>query len=232
MQPHQKRYMVIFSIWDDKETKTDFSEFDKEESWKEEVMLLNNFYQDTPRPQMKQTEDSRRWNKKYKTVFEDGAKYWGYCVLDFEKEQILKWGNDGIYLKKEDYQSSQRICFIHAGSVVKGNEIVGSVFSRKTDQRVVRDLFFRPEDFPKGYSWDDGEYDGWLQFKWGDGKNAIGLPQQKPQQKRKKYAKHNPVGIDDDVLQDLLMADEADIIEDEYAAREERDTKLRLADRW
>lgn len=231
MQPHSKRYMVVFSIWDDKEAKTDFSEFDREESWKEEVVLIQNFYGNTPRPQLQQTKDSRRYSKKYETVYDDGAKYWGYCVLDFEKEQILKWGNDGVYLRIEDYPN-QRICFVHSACIVEKNTITAAVFSRKTDQRVVRDLFFRPEDFPKSYTWDDGEYDGWLQFRWGDGKNAIGLPQQKSEPKRKKYAKHHPVGIDDDVQQDLLLSDETDVIEDEYAALKERETKLRLADRW
>lgn len=36
------------------------------------------------------------------------------------------------------------------------------------------DFFFRgPNEVPPDYKWDDGEYDGWLQFRWGDGKNAI-----------------------------------------------------------
>lgn len=26
---------------------------------------------------------------------------------------------------------------------------------------------------------DEGEYDGWLQFRWGDGKNAIGYKEKK-----------------------------------------------------
>jgi len=28
-------------------------------------------------------------------------------------------------------------------------------------------------EIPKNYKWDDGEYRGWLQYRWGDGKNAI-----------------------------------------------------------
>ena len=36
------------------------------------------------------------------------------------------------------------------------------------------DFFFRgPDEVPKDYKWDEGEYKGWLQFRWGDGKNAI-----------------------------------------------------------
>ena len=36
------------------------------------------------------------------------------------------------------------------------------------------DFFFRgPSEIPPDYKWDEGEYEGWLQFRWGDGKNAI-----------------------------------------------------------
>ena len=36
------------------------------------------------------------------------------------------------------------------------------------------DFFFRgPSEIPENYKWDTGEYEGWLQFRWGDGKNAI-----------------------------------------------------------
>lgn len=38
----------------------------------------------------------------------------------------------------------------------------------------MKDIFFRKEnEIPKDYKWDIGEYEGWLQFRWGDGKNAI-----------------------------------------------------------
>lgn len=36
------------------------------------------------------------------------------------------------------------------------------------------DFFFRgPGEVPEDYKWDDGEYEGWLQYRWGDGKNAL-----------------------------------------------------------
>jgi hypothetical protein len=28
-------------------------------------------------------------------------------------------------------------------------------------------------EIPSGYKWDDGEYEGWLQFRWGNGKNSV-----------------------------------------------------------
>jgi hypothetical protein len=37
------------------------------------------------------------------------------------------------------------------------------------------DRFFRdPTEIPDDYAWDDPEeYDGWLQYRWGDGKNSL-----------------------------------------------------------
>jgi hypothetical protein len=45
---------------------------------------------------------------------------------------------------------------------------------KKTNRLYIKDYVFRGEnEIPKSYHWDDGEYEGWLQFRWGDGKNAI-----------------------------------------------------------
>jgi hypothetical protein len=42
------------------------------------------------------------------------------------------------------------------------------------------DFFFRgPSEVPEDYKWDEGEYVGWLQFRWGDGLNAIQKDEQK-----------------------------------------------------
>lgn len=36
------------------------------------------------------------------------------------------------------------------------------------------DFFFRsPGEIPEDYKWDVGEYEGWLQYRWGDGLNKI-----------------------------------------------------------
>ena len=52
-------------------------------------------------------------------------------------------------------------------------EHLGS-FDKKTNRLYIKDYVFRGEnEIPKNYHWDDGEYEGWLQFRWGDGKNAI-----------------------------------------------------------
>ena len=73
-------------------------------------------------------------------------KEWGYVMLDFQKEAILGWNKKGK---------------IHR-------------CSKNTNKLELKDIFFRKDDeIPKNYKWDDGEYRGWLQYRWGDGKNAI-----------------------------------------------------------
>lgn len=91
-----------------------------------------------------------------KDLFGD-EKIWGYAAVDFESEKILKYGGRGLY---------------------NINNKHFSILAQK-------DYFFRGEDeVPKNYKWDDGEYDGWLQFRWGDGKNAINYVE-RPKSKKK-----------------------------------------------
>ena len=53
------------------------------------------------------------------------------------------------------------------------------------------DNLFRGEDeIPKGYIFDNGEYEGWLQYRWGDGKNAVNCKEPSCKPKKKKYGKH------------------------------------------
>lgn len=92
------------------------------------------------------------------------------------------------------------------------------------------DLFFRTEeDVPIDYIWDAGEYEGWLQFKWGDGKNAVGYV--KPEK---------PTIIEDNNSDDNF--DENDVF-DEYIDRNEEiaitledqlheETMKRLRNKW
>lgn len=73
-------------------------------------------------------------------------KSWGYVMLDFKNEKILGWG------------PTKRIHDVY----------------KTTNILKLKDTFFRGEDeVPKDYKWKNGEYEGWLQYRWGDGKNAI-----------------------------------------------------------
>ena len=43
----------------------------------------------------------------------------------------------------------------------------------KKDLKLLDTLFRKPGEIPEDYKWDNGEYEGWLQFRWGNGLNAI-----------------------------------------------------------
>lgn len=58
--------------------------------------------------------------------------------------------------------------------VVDGNKIVPITGFTWGNRLGELDFFFRgPSEIPPNYEWDEGEFQGWLQFRWGDGKNAI-----------------------------------------------------------
>lgn len=81
---------------------------------------------------------------KYWARWNEGERLWGYLWGDRETRK-LTWG--GYKLKE---------------------------YNPGSDKRLLLDKLFRTtDDVPNGYKWDDGEYEGWLQFKWGDGKNAV-----------------------------------------------------------
>ena len=74
-----------------------------------------------------------------------GEAFWGYLVADCETEKIIKWGHDCL-----------------------------RVYNKESDIRRIKDWIFRKDDeIPKDYKWSNGEYEGWLQYRWGDGLNAI-----------------------------------------------------------
>lgn len=108
--------------------------------------------------------------------------YIGYVVLDFLKEKVLKWG-------KEE-------------KLYKIGKINGS--------EMVKDFFFRRDDeIPKDYKWDDGEYEGWLRFRWGDGKNAVGYKKNKPKAKIEVSDIQNiPIEIDEQEVFDKQIEKE------------------------
>lgn len=88
----------------------------------------------------------------------------GFVVLDFLKEKILQWGK------------SERIW----------------KFSKRMKPLELKDNFFRKDDeIPKDYKWDSGEYEGWLQYRWGDGKNAVGYKEVKKYNASKKCSVDN-----------------------------------------
>ena len=168
-----KRYVVIFNTFRDHLETRDITEFNTEEEALEEARLINIYYQDTPKPYREQTEDSYHWNKKYKWVYPSPeSRWWGYLVLDMGTSKLLKVGGSGMY-----------ISYLHT-------------LGKKEFDLQWTDRFFRePDEIPDDYNWDDPEeYDGWLQYRWGDGKNS--LTYQEPP-KPKEEARHGDLEWDE-----------------------------------
>ena len=159
-----KRYVLIFNKWQDYVNDClSVSEYDTLDEVKEEISLINKFYHDTPRPKFVTTKYSR-YRKKRDVQFEENTFFWGFIVLDFEKCKCIEVGHDGICIGSKSNNINR----------VKNFSLANA------------DYFFRKDDeIPQDYKWDDGEYEGWLQFRWGDGKNAIGYVEPEVQKKER-----------------------------------------------
>ena len=147
-----KRYVVIFNTFRDHLETRDITEYDTESEALEEAKLLNIYYQDTPKPQREQTEESHHWHKQYRWIYpEPSARWWGYLVLDMTGAELLKVGGAGLY-----------IAYLRT-------------LTKKEFDLTWTDRFFRePTEIPEEYPWDDPEeYEGWLRYRWGDGKNSL-----------------------------------------------------------
>lgn len=154
-----KRYVLIFNKWQiTPRTNLSISEFDSKEEVAEEISLLNKFYHDTPRPEKIKDKAWRSWDKRYTYSYKNGGWWWGYIVLDFKDEKCLEIGHDGF----------------------------GSYKRMKDFDLYAKDYFFRKNDeIPIDYNFDEGEYEGWIQFRWGDGKNAIGYVEPEVEKKER-----------------------------------------------
>jgi hypothetical protein len=184
MKKHTKRFMVIFSMWGKSLSAKDMrglfnlkeytyseAEFDTESEWKEEVELIEDVYADTPRPYKVEKEGSKYHEKTWE--FEINSRFWGYLVLDFDKERVIKLGGDGIY-------KYHKYCIRSWGS-------------EPVSLRMLDELFRGEDEIPKDYVFDTGEYEGWLQYRWGDGKNAITRENKKVRTKKVVKGKHAPL---------------------------------------
>lgn len=145
---HSKRYAVIFNKWSIYKNIQSITEFDTMKEVDDEVKLIEEIYSDTPRPKY-------RWGRKYSksTIVSDyywSAPYikeafWGYLIVDFKDEKLIRWGHDEL-----------------------------RIYKKNTDIRRLKDWLFRGEsEVPKDYKWKNGEYEGWLQYRWGNGLNDI-----------------------------------------------------------
>lgn len=193
-------YVVIFNLWDNKLIQQ-INDYATLEEALEEAKLINIYYADTPKPiRLKdhyQSWSSRSCNKPIYS-YSNGGKFWGFIVLDYNKNEIVKIGHDGL----------------------KG-------FGKKITLNM-KDYFLRnANEIPENYQFDIGEYDGWLQYRWGDGKNAVNYVEPK---------KKNTIGFDFETgdLSSFPVPDNynAEFIESKFEDLLSKETKQRLLDRW
>ena len=171
------KYCVIFNTWRDIPESFSCTEYDTLNEALEEAKEINKLYANTPKPIKVYDKNGKYhkginwWNKQYNWDFSDGRYFWGYAVLDMINCKFIKVAN-GL------------------------NNKVFSMSSKPELRHI--DLFFRGEDeIPQDYKWDTrGEYLGWLQFRWGDRKNAISYVEE-AKQKRTNKQKTIIVGWED-----------------------------------
>lgn len=180
-----KRY-VVYSFtwhWEDERNANDYpvvtndyAEFDDLVEVSEHLDLIEGIYKDVEKPILIKEHALNKHNgsiiykgkhgypysvdqhyEDYKKIpahyeCENGKKhFWGYMVIDYHKEDFIKMGGDR-HPEFYDYKRRLEIydCIFRIGNTL-----------RKTDP------------IPKDYEWDKGEYEGWLQYRWGNGLNAI-----------------------------------------------------------
>lgn len=161
MFTHKKRYMVITKTWNfdnEKHGKSNYrmqptvsyDEYDTIDEVNEHIDMVKELYHDVPSPTGIKETISKHFGT-YENIPE-GSYFWGYVAIDFETETIVSVGGQGdpAYNKNDLLKDSY-------------------------DRQRYYDMHFRKNDeVPSDYKWDNGEYEGWLQFRWGDHKNAIG----------------------------------------------------------
>ena len=79
-------------------------------------------------------------------VYDENHFWWGYVLMDFEEEKCVRYG----------------------GLSIKG-------YLNPTKSLALKNKYFLKDgEIPKDYVWDGNEeYEGWLQYRWGNGENAI-----------------------------------------------------------
>lgn len=205
-----KRFVLLFcEWWNELDTYTrrsknrsshSWQEYDTLEEAREEINLIEEIYKD----QLLPIDPDKVENKnRYFTDgdYTNGGKFWGYVLLDYEKERAILSGGKGYHTETKDYINNNLVRL---------------------------DDFFRgPNEIPEGYKWDDGEFEGWLQFRWGDGKNSLDYVE--PPKPRKEKEKEK---LSENYLYDLYDTDYTEDENDEFLKEIEQERLKRLRDKW
>jgi len=206
-----KRYVIITNIWGKKVYlptgklldvfKEEREEFDTLEEVNEYIKLFEDVcsYYEIPGKKIER-EYGTYGRKSYKYEFTNtNQRLYGYIVGDSKTLSVLKWGG---------------ICMLN--------------ISKTTDGRKIKDMLFRgPDEIPKDYKWDAGEYEGWLQYRWGDGKNAIDY--QEPRKAKK-------ITEEEEFDHEIMVEEENEAyhrsIEEAFLKDEVKEKLKRIIDRW
>ena len=201
----KKRYVLLFSLKGQYGVRSlSRSEFDNIGDCEEECKELNKMYSTHKVPTVLEKKGKRHLTTVWD--YSDNRSWWGYIVLDMQECKAIKVGGYG-------FNCTNYKCYDSCRTI-------------NTD-KAERDYFFRdPEVCPDEYEWKQGEYKGWLQFKWGDGKNAIGYVEP-PKPKKKEVEKIDP--YEDYELESEFVAE---MIEDKYDSIIEKETQKRLMDKY
>lgn len=95
-------------------------------------------------------------------LFSDDMYFYGFAIIDFGNEKIIE-------VSKE---------------VSRDIDFWKRPLSSAEHSLEIKDKLFRGDDeIPKDYKWDNGEYAGWLQYRWGNGLNAIEIEDKRNERK-------------------------------------------------
>lgn len=214
-----ERYIILFNTFNDvKKLSYSISKYDNLNEALDEINDLNELYKNHEKPVLVGYELVKQkiyYNKSYmKNIydFSNNKSWWGYIFLDMKECICLKVGGDGFMFSNSHFH------------IVKTPKDINKSLEFK-------DYLFRdPNIVPDMYKWNDGEYEGWLQFKWGDGKNAINYV--KPvKQKISKQKTEEDNSLSDDSNENYEDY-EIDLIENKFADLLDKETKVKFMEKY
>lgn len=177
-------------------------EFDTIEELNEHIELFKEMCKNYEKPQTV-THGYYKYEKRKEDIFDtQNKRRYGYLYGDRETMRLF-WGGDKLYK-----------------------------YNKNTNNLKLYDVLFRGADeIPKDYKWDDGEYEGWLQYRWGDGKNAVGYVEPEKPKKNDEIIEEEEVE-DTSYYDDSFDSSFAEEIENAYAKLEDKELIKKLEDRW
>lgn len=218
-----KPFCVMFAKWTDELLSWSISFFDTIDEVKEETQLLEELYQSVSKPYKEIIPNEYSYIKKYRIVFDkENQYYWGYIIIDFENENI-QYFRDGVYIPK-NIIIKKKYHFLHNCYC----------FNKRQDQLLIKDTLLRKEkdNNINDYKFSLGEYDGWLQFRWGDGKNAIGVYKPEEEKKNNKHNNYKPKDKYFKKYEEDIELTEVEQIQEDMDKDLDKENSKRLMDKY